>query len=216
MGEVKISSIPQGHHLKVTHSDGFEKVWYMGYYFKWPGSDFLSKQVMNFKRGDTAPREAFGNLAAGEFGLMGRKFDFVIRALGSKELVAQKGNKVAAIAKDISDVCKAHYHPNLVRKTRHIPEIKYLSKEQRKAELQGVYEIYQPIDLNHKKVLVVDDVFTFGTTMEAIGDVLGQQNPEVRLFGFALVHNWHKGENGIVVNEPAFVSRYNKVFAKAA
>lgn len=210
------NTIPPRHHLKFTHCDGFEKVWYMGYYFRWPTSDYMSKQIMDFKRGDLQPREAFSDLAAQEFSLLGGRFDYATRVLGSKEMVAQKGNKVAAIAIKIFNSNADHYHPNLVKKNRLTRELKYLNKEQRKAELEGVYEIYDQIDLNHKKVLVVDDVFTFGTSFEAIAEVLKKRNPDVRLFGFALVHNWHKGENGIFINEADFISRYNKAYAHAA
>jgi predicted amidophosphoribosyltransferase len=211
-----VNKIPPHHHLKLSHCEGFEKVWFMGYYFRWPTSDYISRQVMDFKRGDLAPREAFGDLAAQEFEMLGRQFDYVTRMLGSKELVALKGNKVAAIATKIADTCGQHYHPNLVRKSRLTRELKYLNKGQRKAEMEDVYKIYKAIDLNNKKVLIVDDVFTFGTSFEAIGDVLRHQNPDVRLFGFALVHNWQRGTGNVNINEADFIERYTKAFRKAA
>lgn len=188
----------------------------MGYYFRWPTSDYMSKQIMDFKRGDLQPREAFSDLAAQEFSLLGIRFDYVTRVLRSKEMEAKKGNKVAAIATKIFNNNAEFYHPNLVRKNRLTRELKYLNKEQRKEELHGVYEIYAPVDLNNKKVLIVDDVFTFGTSFEAIAEILKRNNPDVKLYGFALVHNWHKGENGISINETDFINRYNKAYAHAA
>lgn len=208
--------IPPRHNMKTTQCEGFEKVWYMAYYFRWPTSDYVSRQIMDFKRGDIPPKEAFSEMAAEEFTLLGHKFDYVTRVLSSKELVALKGNKVAAIAHSIYEVCNAHYHPNLVQKNRMTKELKGLNKDQRKAELEGVYEIYQPVDLNHKSVLVVDDVFTFGTSLEAIAEVLKKENPHVKLYGFAIAHNWRRGQDGIMINETGFIGRYNKGFSHAA
>jgi predicted amidophosphoribosyltransferase len=200
--------------MNTTTCNGLERVWYMCYYFKWGTSDWLSRQMMDFKRGDAPQIEAFSNLASEEMKKLGKSFDIVMRVLGSKELTATKASKLAVISRKIRDELGNEYNPNIVKKNRVTKELKSLGKEARKKELEGVYELYKDEDLNNKRILIVDDIFTFGTSFEAIAEVIKRKYPNSKLYGFVLAHNWIKGDNGVVINEADFIERYTKELSK--
>ena len=201
--------------MKETTLPGFEAIWYMCYYFKWGTSDYISRQIMDFKADKQKQLRTFSSLAACEFHGIGVKVDYVIRVLGSNELVALKSSRVRNVAVEIAKELSAAYAPNFIKKNRVTKPMKGLNKDQRKAELDGVYELYNCPDLNGKTVLIVDDIFTFGTCMEAIAEIFKAKWPKVKLYGFALAHNWQKGDGGITINEKDFIDKYEEFKSKS-
>lgn len=61
-----------------------------------------------------------------------------------------------------------------------------LSKAERQANAESLFSPRKNIDLNHKGVLLVDDICTTGTTMGAAAKALTDAFPSVRLYLFAL------------------------------
>jgi len=60
---------------------------------------------------------------------------------------------------------------NLVKVRKTLPQ-KSLSKEQRKENLEGAFIIENPVDIAGKKVFLIDDVYTTGSTIEECAKVL--------------------------------------------
>lgn len=169
---------------------------------------------MDFKDNQQAKIISFAEITAEEFERVDVKIDYVIRVLGSRELTAQKPNKVRSLAIAINEVLGSSYRPLVIRKNRATRELKGLSKEGRKKELEGVYELNDCPDLKDKAVLIVDDIYTFGTSMETIGEVLRTAYPSVKLYGFALAHNWQRGTDGVNGNNDHFEQHYRTILAK--
>lgn len=193
--------------------DGYENVWHFGYYFKYGTSDYLSYQIMDFKADKPDQLEAFAKLSADWFEKEFLTFDYVIRMLGSKETIATKSNRMRTVALAIANATDAQYHPLLIKKNRATKSLKMLGRASRQAELEGVFEINEPVDLNGKRVLVVDDVTTTGTSFEAIAATLKAAYPTVQLYGYALTRTHDYGDGGIKENEPDTVAIYKAALA---
>lgn len=61
-----------------------------------------------------------------------------------------------------------------------------MSKEDRESELSEVYRTSTSLDLTNKKVLIIDDVTTTGTTMIEAAKVLKEYEESVKLYSYCL------------------------------
>jgi len=199
--------------MKSMDIDGYEAVWHFGYYFKYGESDYLSYQMMDFKADKEDQVEAFARLSADWFADEFLTFDYVIRVLSSKETIAQKPNRVRTVAIAIAKETGAQYHPLIIKKNKETRSLKGMGRASRQAELAGVYELHEEVDLDGKRVLIVDDVTTTGTSFEAIAVPLKEAYPEVELFGYAIMRTHGKGDDGIEENDKDTVDIYKAALA---
>ena len=61
-----------------------------------------------------------------------------------------------------------------------------LSKTQRYNNAKSLFKPYKKIDLNHKRVLLVDDICTTGATMGSAAKTLTDSYPKIKLYLFSL------------------------------
>ena len=79
------------------------------------------------------------------------------------------------IAKEISKNLNIPYNQNLI-KTKDIIEQSKLNKEQRQKNIYGVYELKNGKKLENKKIILVDDIFTTGSTVNEASRILSNTN----------------------------------------
>ena len=60
-----------------------------------------------------------------------------------------------------------------------------LNKEERKLNIQGVYELKNEQIITNKKILLIDDIYTTGATVNECAKVLKQQNCNVSILTIA-------------------------------
>lgn len=105
--------------------------------------------------------------------------DIVIPVPLHKSRLRQRGFNQALLLADV--VARLHSIPlsydNLqrIRPTR--PQVE-LSKEERIKNVVGAFDLRRPLDVVGKKVLLVDDVFTTGATMNECASILKQAGAE--------------------------------------
>lgn len=189
--------------------------WYLYYYFRYPSGDYLSHQIMDFKADKDLQIQTFSQLAAEALAETDWTFDYVVRALGSKEITATKPNRVREIAKAIADKMHATYIPQLLKKKKATKPFKGgLSKQARIDQLEDVYEINVEYDLNDKSVLIVDDISTTGTTFEVIAGVIKAKYPKARVYGFSLAKTTYKIKGELEGNTKEDVDEYKSQLEK--
>jgi competence protein ComFC len=92
--------------------------------------------------------------------------------LDKKKLKARGYNQSEELAKELSKVLKIPViSENLIKIKNTKPQME-LSKEERERNLLGVFQIKNPAELAGKKIFLVDDVYTTGSTMEECAKVL--------------------------------------------
>ena len=81
---------------------------------------------------------------------------------------------------------------NLLIRTQSTPKLYSLGKSEREKVLSGVFAAIEPIDLRGKKILIIDDIFTTGTTVKECAKVLKSLGAE-KIFVLAFAADF--GEN---------------------
>ena len=61
---------------------------------------------------------------------------------------------------------------NFLKRTKSTPHLYDQNKSKRQEILRGAFEAIKPVDLRGKKILIVDDIFTTGTTVSECAKVL--------------------------------------------
>jgi len=94
-----------------------------------------------------------------------------------KNKLKQRGfNQAEEIAKELSKFLKIPIITDALIKIKPTPAQVELDKKQRKNNIKGVFSVKNPEAIKQKKILLVDDVFTTGTTMEECAKILKEHN----------------------------------------
>lgn len=108
-----------------------------------------------------------------------QKYDEIIPVPISKKRMKERGyNQSLLIAKKISKDVKISLQANCLVKTKNIIEQSKLNKEQRKQNIQNVYELKNKEILNNKQILLIDDIYTTGSTVNECAKILQEGSPK--------------------------------------
>ena len=167
------------------------KLLHLCYYFSKP--EFKNddvKRIIDFKNQDEQAIRYFTIQALEN--LQYHQIDqdlFIIRALHSYETDADSVlDPLDRLGDGIGTVFDCSYYSRVLSKTRVTKAIKSFTIAQRKAELEGVYKLdANMFNFNNRKILIIDDVITTGTTACAIIKAILDEFPlaEIEVFGLA-------------------------------
>ena len=108
-----------------------------------------------------------------------KKYDKIITVPISKKRLKTRGyNQSYLIAKEIAKRTNLELVNNCLIKTKNIVEQSKLNKEERKQNIQGVYELKNKKLVKNKKILLIDDIYTTGSTVNECSKILMQGNPK--------------------------------------
>ena len=101
----------------------------------------------------------------------------------AKEIVRQISKRRSEIdKKNTIKISKKQANLELVNncliKTKNIIEQSKLNKEDRQQNIQGVYSIQNKKIITNKKILLIDDIYTTGSTVNECSKILQQANPK--------------------------------------
>ncbi len=95
-----------------------------------------------------------------------KKYDIIMPVAISRKRERQRGyNQSAIFAKDLAKELKIKYIENVLFKIKDNKPQSTLSKEERMQNVQNIYEIKQKEKIKNKKILLIDDIFTTGSTV---------------------------------------------------
>lgn len=152
---------------RLKHSTKLEKVYY---FYKY--NDLIHKLILSYKYGFNHDlvnliSELFQQ--SDEFQKINfSEFDLFTYTPTSKLRLSWRGfNHTKLITEKISNITGVPYCEIFVKIKETKPQID-LSREERLLNLRNSYEIKTtlPVDLNNKKILIIDDVLTTGSTLE--------------------------------------------------
>lgn len=108
-----------------------------------------------------------------------QSYDTIVPVPISKKRMKERGyNQSLLIARELSKELNISLQVNCLLKTRNIIEQSKLNKEQRKENIQNVYELKNREILNNKQILLIDDIYTTGSTVNECAKILQQAKPE--------------------------------------
>ena len=118
-----------------------------------------------------------------------RDVDYIVPIPLYKKKLKKRGyNQTAILAKNISRIIKKKYHSKLLLKVKDTANQSDLKKEARERNLINAFEVYHENAhiLKNKKILLIDDVITTGTTAnECSKTLIKNGTDEVKVFSLA-------------------------------
>lgn len=137
------------------------------YIFKYEG--IIRKIILKYKFQDKAYLyKTFVNflLKDEKFFQILKSYDTIVPVPISKKRQKERGyNQSLLLAKGISNNIGLNLINNCLYKTKNIIEQSKLNKEDRLKNIQGVYELRNYQVLKNKKILLLDDIYTTGSTV---------------------------------------------------
>ena len=151
-------------HLYVFKYEGVVRRSILKYKFK--DKSYLYKTFVNF----LLKNEKFFEII--------KSYDTIIPVPISKKRQNERGyNQSYLLAKEIAIKTGIKIDMNCLFKTKNIIEQSKLNKEDRMENIQGVYELRNSKHLNNKKIILLDDIYTTGSTVNECCIILKEANP---------------------------------------
>lgn len=135
--------------------------------YKFNEKSYLYKTFVNFLLKN---KKIFENI---------KKYDKIIPVPISKKRNKERGyNQSLLIVEEIANKTNLELVNNCLIKTKNIIEQSKLNKEDRQQNIQGVYSLQNERLITNKKILLVDDIYTTGSTVNECCKILQQANPK--------------------------------------
>ena len=103
------------------------------------------------------------------------KYDIIIVVPVSISRKKERGyNQSTILAKEISRIIEIPFIENVLYKIKNTVPQSTLNKEQREQNAKGVYKVNSIQKIYDKKILIFDDIYTTGSTVNECAKVLGE------------------------------------------
>ena len=124
----------------------------------------------------------------------------IVPILGHADLENNDKSPISALSKQISSIPGNRFCPNLLYKTKsHHPLHRTNRKEDRRGQMKGIYRSHKFETRGYAKperVILIDDIVTTGTTMDAAAKAIQEINGAIPVYGLALAKaetsKWYK------------------------
>lgn len=151
--------------IYLFHYEGIIRQLILKYKFK--EKAYLYKTFVNFLLKDEKIFQKF------------QTYDKIISVPISKKRNKQRGyNQSELIAKEIAKKINISYENNILYKVKDVVEQSKLSKEERIENIKSVYDIRNKENLENRKILLLDDIYTTGSTVQECCKILKQGKPK--------------------------------------
>jgi ComF family protein len=95
------------------------------------------------------------------------EFDYIVSVPMTKKKLAERGyDQTRLIAEYLNREIDVPYLSDAMKKVKETPKQQGLSQAERKYNLAGVFEVAKAKEIEGKTLLLIDDVFTTGATVE--------------------------------------------------
>jgi len=151
-------------------------------YFALPYQGSLIKKMVHQLKNEPLIKElskALASLIITHFQLINKELDpsqsVLIPLPSSKKRLRWRGfNHSEEIAKEISISWNIPLVSDCLIKTKETPHQTEVSLEERKENIRGAFQLKDPFQLEDKKILLVDDIFSTGSTIKEAARILRQ------------------------------------------
>lgn len=105
-----------------------------------------------------------------------KKYDIMIIVPISKQRKRERGyNQSRLVAREISKIIKVPIAKKILYKTKNTVPQSSLNKKEREENIKGVYKAINTTKIYNKKILLIDDIYTTGNTVNECANILFQK-----------------------------------------
>jgi len=163
-----------------------ENRYYLGYY-----KDPIKEKIFGFKNKKDKEVSEWNSIIEDNITSL-PKVNYIVRALGHDEITI-KNTSLDRTGKLISEHMSAKYIPDILIKNSESKKSTTMGAQERKKEIRGKYSInkkhpeYGNLHGKTRTILIIDDVYTTGATMNEITRVLSNEFSLIKIYIFSLV-----------------------------
>ena len=148
-----------------------------GYFFKY--ENLIRNQILSYKFQEKAyiykTIAKFLEKKQKSFEIL-RKYDIILVVPISFQRKMNRGyNQSELLAKEIANILQIKTDTKTLKKTKNIIAQSTLNKEQRERNVIGAYKVNNIEKIKNKKILIFDDIYTTGSTVNECAKVLVQE-----------------------------------------
>lgn len=104
-----------------------------------------------------------------------KKYDIILIVPISKQRKKERGyNQSELIAKEISKIISVKIAKNKIIKIKNIQPQSTLNKQQRAENIKQAYKLKNVENIKNKKILIFDDIYTTGSTVNECARILNE------------------------------------------
>jgi predicted amidophosphoribosyltransferase len=137
------------------------------------------------------------------------KINIIVRALKSNEISATNETSLDRLGYVLAESLNATYRPEVLHKTRITYPLKKIELSRKKSEVEYVYYIDQ-IFSNEDSILIIDDIYTTGTTANEIIRSIKVANPNLAVYLFTLAKTEFQPDKNEECLFPEYLYKYNQ------
>ncbi|HWZ22057.1 MAG TPA: hypothetical protein VNW06_05355, partial [Cytophagaceae bacterium] len=130
-------------------------------------------------------------------------------ALGNKEIEANYEKALDTLGYRLSQYLKAVYKPNILKKTRFTYPLKRLELDERQPAIENTYYIDGYNFSTEDSILIIDDIYTSGATINEIIRALKVNNPKISIFFFTLGKTSFQFDMNENISLPYYIDKRN-------
>lgn len=109
-----------------------------------------------------------------------KKYDIIMPIPISKKRFKQRGyNQSALIARNLAKTLNIDYKENVLVKIKDNKPQSELGQHERSANVKGVYKLKETKKVYQKNILLVDDIYTTGSTANECAKILKENNANI-------------------------------------
>lgn len=113
-----------------------------------------------------------------------KKYDIILIVPISKQRKKERGyNQSELIAKEISKIISVKIAKNKIIKIKNIQPQSTLNKQQRVENIKQAYKVKNVENIKNKKILIFDDIYTTGSTVNECARILNEAGIERKNIG---------------------------------
>ena len=157
------------------------------YYSRQKEKTTFSSSIISFKSGKESVIDRFCGESIALLRSNCIRYDFIVRALGAKEMSADYGRPLDYIGTALEREGIGRYLPEIIRKERIVTSVRRLAHHQRHRHVRNAYRAELPdVSMAAPQILVIDDVYASGATTAAICVALRESAPAAAIDVFTL------------------------------
>lgn len=152
------------------------KIYYDEFIYFKEYKDILKNKMLEYKFYD---KKYLKNFFAEELSkiLVNIEVDYVTGVPITKQRMMERGyNQTNLIANRVGKILDIEYVPDLIVKTKNTEHQSKLTKEERKNNVKDSFRIADKYNILDKKILLIDDIFTTGATVNECSKILKKSN----------------------------------------